>query len=259
MYNAIGRTIAVTTRAKVPGGHNFSLARTTRLVNADRIGRLSIAVTATVCALLSTPVLPACASPSASAGSCPDAEVVFARGTGEPAGIGEVGQAFVDSLRTKIGSKSVGVYAVSYPATLDFPTALDGISDAGTHVEHMAASCPNTRMVLAGYSQGAAVIGFVTSAAIPDGAPSNAPKPMPGEVANHVAAVTLFGMPSTRFMNSIGAPPIVIGPLYATKTKEFCAAGDPVCSDGGGDWAAHGQYTGDGMVEQAAVFAASQF
>jgi cutinase len=122
----------------------------------------------------------------------------------------------------------------------------------------MAASCPNTRMVLGGYSQGAAVMGFVTSAVIPDGAPAGAPYPMPADVADHVAAVTLFGTPSTQFMNSIGVPPIVIGPLYAAKTRQLCTAGDPVCSDGGGNWAAHSDYTGDGMVDQAAVFAASR-
>jgi cutinase len=35
---------------------------------------------------------------------------------------------------------------------------VDGISDAGHHVESMAASCPRTKMVLGGYSQGAAVM-----------------------------------------------------------------------------------------------------
>ncbi|KAS32779.1 cutinase Cut1, partial [Mycobacterium tuberculosis TKK_03_0096] len=110
---------------------------------------------------------------------------------------------------------------------------------------------------LGGFSQGAAVMGFVTAAAIPDGAPLDAPRPMPPEVADHVAAVTLFGMPSVAFMHSIGAPPIVIGPLYAEKTIQLCAPGDPVCSSGG-NWAAHNGYADDGMVEQAAVFAAGR-
>lgn len=204
--------------------------------------------------------VPSAAAPAAAAGSCPDSEVVFARGTGEPTGVGAVGQAFIDSLRSRVGAKSVGVYGVNYPASTDFSTALDGINDAGTHVEQMAANCPNTKIVLGGYSQGAAVMGFVTSAAIPDGAPADAPRPMPAEVADHVAAVTLFGAPSTQFMHFVGAPPMVIGPRYAAKTQEFCASGDPVCSDGGlgADWAAHSQYTGDGMVDQAAVFAASR-
>lgn len=194
---------------------------------------------------------------SASAEPCPDVEAVFARGTTEPPGVGGIGQDFIDSLQSKVNGKSFGVYPVDYPASPDFPTALDGIKDAGHHVESMAANCPKTKMVLGGYSQGAAVMGFVTSAAIPDGVdPADVPKPMPPDVANHVAAVTLFGTPSTRFMNSVGAPPVIIGPLYAPKTLQLCATDDPVCSDGG-DWAAHAAYTNDGMVEQAASFAAS--
>jgi cutinase len=195
--------------------------------------------------------------PSASADACPDVEAVFARGTTEPPGVGGIGQAFVDSLHSKIGAKSFGVYPVNYPASTDFPTALDGIRDAGHHVESMAANCPKTKMVLGGYSQGAAVMGFVTSAALPDGVdPADVPKPMPPDVADHVAAVTLFGTPSNRFMDTVGAPPIVIGPLYAAKTIKLCAPDDPVCSDGG-DWAAHNSYEDDGMVEQGANFAAS--
>jgi cutinase len=183
--------------------------------------------------------------------------VVFARGTNDPPGLGDVGQAFVDSLRSKVGGKSLGVYPVNYPASMDFSTGLDGINDAGTHVQRIAANCPSTKMVLGGYSQGAAVMAFVTSAAVPDGAPAGAPQPMPADVANHVAAVTLFGTPSNQFMNMVGQPPIVIGPLYAPKTQELCAAGDPVCSDGG-DWAAHDHaYVDSSLIDQGATFAAS--
>ncbi|MDT5348419.1 MAG: cutinase [Mycobacterium sp.] len=225
-------------------------------VSPRDIVRFACATLTATWALASAPVPSAAAAPSVTAGSCPDVEVVFARGTGEPAGVGFIGQAFVDSLRSKIGPKSMDVYAVNYPATIDFPTAIDGINDAGVHIEHKAATCPNTKIVLGGFSQGAAVTGFVTSAAVPDGAPSGAPRPMPPDVANHVAAVVLFGAPSSNFMNSVGAPPLTIGPLYMAKTTELCAAGDPVCSDGG-DWAAHNSYVDDGMVYQAATFAVS--
>ena len=54
------------------------------------------------------------------AGPCPDVEVVSARGTDEPPGLGSIGQAFIDSLRPKIPERSVGVYGVNYPATDDF-------------------------------------------------------------------------------------------------------------------------------------------
>lgn len=199
----------------------------------------------------------ASADPPAPNPGCADVEVVFARGTTEAPGVGYTGEAFVDVLRSKISPKSMSVYAVDYPATVDFPTALDGINDAGLHAQRTVATCPNTKMVWGGFSQGAAVMGFVTSAAVPDDAPEGAPRPLAPEVADHVAAVTLFGTPSPQFMGSIGSPPIVIGPLYAAKTMEFCAPGDPVCS-GGGNWAAHDGYAGDGTVEQAANFAASR-
>jgi hypothetical protein len=226
-------------------------------VSPRNLVRLACAAVGAAWTLAIAPVPSAFAVPSVASGPCPDVEVVFARGTGEPDGVGWIGQEFVDSLRSKIGPKSMGVYAVNYPATMDFPTAVDGINDAGLHVEHTAATCPSTKMVLGGFSQGAAVMGFVTSAAVPDGAPAGAPRPMPPEVANHVAAVTLFGTPSSNFMNSVGAPPLVIGPLYLAKTTELCAAGDPICSEGG-DWAAHNAYVDVGMVNQAATFAADR-
>jgi len=200
-------------------------------------------------ASLSAPV------PSASARPCPDVEVVFARGTTEDPGVGPTGQAFVDALRARVNTKSIGVYPVDYPATTDFPRALDGINDASAHVRSMTATCPNTKMVLGGFSQGAAVMGFVTANVIPDGAPTGVPNPMPPDVANHVAAVALFGTPNNRFMRAIDEPQIAIGPLYADKTIELCVPDDPICSSGT-DFNAHMQYAESGMVDQAATFTA---
>lgn len=87
----------------------------------------------TTWALLFAPVPAASADPpdpTVSDGACPDVEVVFARGTGEPPGVGGIGEDFIDALRSKIGEKSMGVYGVDYPATTDFPTAMAGIYDA---------------------------------------------------------------------------------------------------------------------------------
>ena len=197
--------------------------------------------------------------PSASAQPCPDVEVVFARGTTEPPGVGPTGQAFVDSLRARLGTKSIGVYPVDYPASMEFATAVDGITDASARVESMAANCPDTKLVLGGYSQGAAVIGFVTANVIPDGAPEGVPNPMPPDVADRVAAVALIGKPNTRFMRAINEPLIEVGPLYADKTIDLCVQDDPICS-GGRDLSVHTplQYVEAGMVDQAATFAASR-
>ncbi|WP_085231061.1 cutinase family protein [Mycobacterium conspicuum] len=208
---------------------------------------------------LGAAVLPVPAVPSASAQPCPDVEVAFARGTGEPPGVGPTGQAFVDSLRARVAGKSVDVYPVNYPASNEWSTGVDGIKDAGAHVVSEAASCPRTKMVLGGYSQGAAVMGFVTSAAVPDGVdPATVPKPLSPDVANHVAAVVLFGTPNVRAMNFLGEPPIAIGPSYQAKTIKVCAPEDPVCSDGM-NFAAHDTYADDAsMVDQGAAFAASK-
>jgi cutinase len=210
------------------------------------------------------------AAPLASAEPCPDVEVLFARESGAPPGVGAVGQAFVDALRSQVGEKSVDVYGVNYPATSDFDnrvelarTVVDGIRDAAAHMQSTTALCPNTKMVLGGYSQGAAVAGFVTSAAIPNEVPaeyrSYIPKPMPAAVANHVAAVVLFGTPSDEWLRFYGAPPITIGPRYAPKTIKLCNEGDTICdgTPGGNPTIAHALYAVNGTVNEGADFAAS--
>jgi cutinase-like protein len=228
-----------------------------------KTGRL-IAAAIGFCGLLAcTPV------PSAEAEPCPDVEVIFARGTSEPPGVGGVGQAFVDAVRSQAGTRSVGVYPINYPAANNFDdrvafasTVIEGIKDGSAHIQSMATSCPNTRMVLGGYSQGAVVAGFVTSATVPQGLPAGMmPQPMPPAVADHVAAVALFGKPSDAWMSQYGAPPITIGPAYAAKTVQECAQGDTICdgTPGGGPTFAHGLYPVNGMVDDAATFVTSRF
>ncbi|OBC00314.1 cutinase family protein [Mycobacterium sp. 852002-40037_SCH5390672] len=211
-----------------------------------------IAASGVAASALTTSVIP-----SASA-QCPDVQVVFARGTGEAPGVGPTGQAFVDALHQRVGGRSFDVYPVNYPASDQWDTGIEGIRDAGAHINSMAQDCPNTKMVLGGYSQGAAVMGFVTSASVPDGVdPNTVPKPLAPEVANHVSSVVLFGMPNVRAMNFLGEPPVVIGPQYQDKTVKVCATEDPVCSDGL-NFAAHNTYADDGaMIDKGVAFASS--
>lgn len=230
-----------------------------------RIAGLTAAAVTAGSALLVSPV------PSAAAQPCPDVQVVFARGTGEPEGVGGTGQAFVDALRAQVAPRSVDVYAVKYPASSNFTagvdfarTVVDGIRDAGAHIQSEAANCPNTRIVLGGYSQGAALAGFVTSAAVPETVPASyrsyLPQPLPPAVADHVAAVVLFGEPSDQFLQENGAPAIAIGPLYAPKTLSLCADGDAICNGApsGGPGIAHALYSVNGMTAQGAAFAAGR-
>lgn len=191
---------------------------------------------------------------------CPNVEVVFARGTFEAPGVGDTGQAFVEALTSRLGGKSVDVYPVDYPASLDFQEAAQGVIDASNKVESVVATCPHTKIVLGGYSQGAAVAGYTTSDTLPPGyvLPVGITGPMPATIAPHVVAVTLFGKPSNGFLDLVdhGAPPIEIGRLYSAKSLELCAAGDPVCGDGL-DRAAHSAYKGNGMADEAAEYAVS--
>jgi cutinase len=233
-----------------------------------RMGTLTVRAAATAIfaasALIAILASSFAAPPSASAAedSCPAVEVVFARGTNEAPGVGATGQAFVDALNARLPGKTVDVYAVDYPASLDFGRATDGIVDASTKIASIATSCPTTKIVLGGYSQGAAVAGYTTTDAVPAGfaLPAGITGPMSPAIAPHVAAVVLFGTPDSWFLNLVDhdAPPITIGQPYATKALQLCATGDPVCFPGGLDRGAHSSYKSNGMADQAADFAARQ-
>ncbi|MDF3341130.1 cutinase family protein [Mycolicibacterium septicum] len=198
------------------------------------------------------------AAGQASADSCADVQVVFARGTFEPPGVGGVGEAFTDALRAKAGGKSVDVYAVNYPASLDFATAADGVADASNKVQATVAACPDSKIVLGGFSQGAAVAAYLTEDAVPQGfaLPPSITGPLPAGVADHVAAVALFGKPSSGFLQMIytGAPPITVGSRYVAKTDDLCIPEDPVCSPTGSDNNAHNLYAANGLTDQAADY-----
>ncbi len=189
------------------------------------------------------------AAPTAHAAACNDVEVVFARGTTEDPGIGRVGEAFVDDLRNRIGTRTLGVYAVNYPASLDFLAAADGANDASGYIQHIALDCPATRMVLGGYSQGAAIIDVLASVPFPVIGFTN---PLPIAVANRVAALAVFGNPAGK----IGLP-LTSSPFYGSKSIDLCNPGDPVCS-GGDSVPAHRSYGPDGQTARAAAFVAAR-
>jgi cutinase len=205
-----------------------------------RAASAAVAVAGTA---LVSPTMP----PLAHAADCYDVQVVFARGTDEAPGIGRVGQAFVDSLRGKIGNRSMGVYGVNYPASYDFLAAADGANDASAFIQDVVNTCPDTRLVLGGYSQGAAIIDVITSVPFPAIGFNN---PLPPNVPDHVAALAVFGNPTAK----VGLP-LTSSPVYGGKAIDLCNAGDPICSDGN-NVPAHRSYGPDGTASQAAAFVA---
>ena len=147
--------------------------------------------------------------------------MVFARGREEPPGVGLVGDAFVNSLRSKV-HMPIGSYGVNYPADID---PAKGANDMSAHVQSMAKSCPNTREVLGGYSLGAAAADLVIAVTKPGFGFTN---PLPPGVDQHVAAVALFGNGTRRVLGPVPD----FSPAFAGKTIDQCAAGDPICSGG---------------------------
>jgi len=194
--------------------------------------------------------------PIAHAAQCPDVELVFARGTSEPAGAGRVGQALANQLAAQLGGRTLGVYGVNYPATYDFLGAADGAIDATNRIATMSAQCPSTRYVLGGYSQGAAVVDMLLG--IPPlgnkvGDVGSAP-PLPAALANKVVAVAAFGNPSTKF----GIPVSAAVMPFAGKGIDLCNDGDPICSQGRNPFA-HTSYENTPLVGEAAGFVSGMF
>jgi cutinase len=219
-----------------------------RSIAANRTAGLGAAALLAV-ALVIAPAAPFLDAIPVARAACPGAEVVFARGREEPPGVGFVGDAFVNSLRSKV-QMPVGAYGVNYPADVD---PAKGAHDMSAHVQSMAKSCPNTREVLGGYSLGAVAADLVIAVTNPGFGFSN---PLPPGADQHVAAVALFGNGTQRILGPVPD----FSPAFAGKTIEECATGDPICSGGNAQWSSHLQpaYINSGLVDQAASFAASR-
>nr|WP_253869819.1 cutinase family protein [Mycobacterium sp. 1164966.3] len=223
-----------------------------------QINRMGRRASSGAAALAATTVLLVTASgirdalPTASAADCTDAEVVFARGTSEPPGVGRVGQAFIDSLRQQTPGMNIGVYAVNYPASRLQLHGGDGANDVVSHVKSMASSCPATKIVLGGYSQGADVIDIVSG--VPIGG-LNFGSPLPPEYADNVAAVAVFGNVANRAGGSLTSQ----SAMFGSKAVDLCNPSDPICHAGpGNEWSGHTEGYVPVYTTQAATFVASK-
>jgi len=212
----------------------------------------AVLASATVLASIASPELDG-AIPAAGAASCPQVEVIFARGRLESPGPGVLGNAFFNALQAKL-SKSVDLYAVKYPANTEVDI---GANDMSQRVQYMINNCPNTQLVLGGYSLGAAATDLVIAVPI---AAFGFRNPLPPEAGNKVAAVVLFGNGSQWV-----GPIVSFNPAFANKTIELCHGADPVCNPADPDtwqnnWPQHlaKAYLEAGMVNQAANFAAGK-
>jgi cutinase len=210
-------------------------------------------VVAAAATAVATPVVAGFALPRAAA-ECPDAELIFARGRLESTAAGRIGDALYAALVQRT-AKSVGLYGVNYPADNQIEM---GANDMSRRVQEMVATCPDTKLVLGGYSLGAAAADVVLAVSRPM---MGFKKPLPAGAEPHIAAVALFGN-GTQWLGPIGKA----NPVYNGKIIEQCHAADPVCTVTPNidvfkaNWNDHLQagYIDSGMVNQAADFIAAR-
>ncbi|KAJ5206919.1 Cutinase [Penicillium cf. griseofulvum] len=159
---------------------------------------------------------------------CKEFTYIFARGTTEPGNMGLIiGPPLATKLRSLTGDK-VTVQGVTYPASIGGNAQMGGSGgpEMAQLVGQALKQCPQTKILLGGYSQGAMAV-------------HNAAGRLG---AGQVAAAVLFGDP-------LKAQPV--GKVPGDKVKGFCHLGDPVCLNGG-DVTAHITYGRD--ADAAAQF-----
>jgi cutinase len=208
---------------------------------------LGAAALVTASGLLATP-----SPPAARAFDCPDVEVIFARGTNEPPGLGKVGDALVDSLRQQTGGLNILPYGVNYAASKLQLHGGDGANDTIDRVKKSVETCPNTKIVLGGYSQGASVMDIV--AGVPIGGISWGSS-LPPQYANNIVAVATFGDVADRSGGTLPSQSTLLG----SKAIDLCNPNDPICHAGpGNEWSGHTEGYVPVYTTQAAAFVASK-
>src|SRR5215831_10027095 len=135
---------------------------------------------------------PAAAVPSSS--GCAAVSIITARASTETAGEGITGNLVTAVVNAS--NQTVSRASVSYPATLNNynSSSLQGIQAAKTQITNLVSSCPNTKIVLLGYSQGAHVMLDVLGGG-QGGSLGTATPPLAANIASHVTVVATFGDP----------------------------------------------------------------
>ncbi|KAL1630591.1 putative cutinase precursor [Diplodia seriata] len=150
-------------------------------------------------------------------GVCKPVTYIFARGTTETGNMGTtVGPALQQKLESALGADKLATQGVNYAADVAgtvvgsvSPGQAEGSQNCAKLVKQALSSCPDTQIVLAGYSQGAQQVhGCLID--------------LDSSSASKVAAAVTFGDPlqAQAFKN-----------IDSSKTKIFCATGDLVCTN----------------------------
>ncbi|KAF3760528.1 family 5 carbohydrate esterase [Cryphonectria parasitica EP155] len=145
--------------------------------------------------------------------ACRDVTVIYARGTDQEGNIGEptdVGPEFLDDLGVYVGINNLAAQGVNYSA--DVTGFEEGGDPTGSalmaNLTNLAyEQCPDTLLVLSGYSQGGQLV-------------HNAADLLSTEVTDFVAAVLIFGDPDD------GED---VGDIPSSKVHVICHPLDGIC------------------------------
>ena len=208
-----------------------------------RVAALAIAGATGALVLSAVSAVPAGAV--ASSGGCAAVSIITARASTEAAGEGITGNLVTAIVNAS--AQTVSRASVSYPATLNnyANSSLQGINALKTQLTNLVNSCPSTKVVLIGYSQGAHVVGDVLGGG-QGGSLGTATPPIASSIASHVAAVATFGdprhVPNTpnfnagtstrngRFPRSATQLQVLSG--FASRIAAWCDANDTFCASG---------------------------
>ncbi|KAI0404735.1 cutinase [Xylaria palmicola] len=151
-------------------------------------------------------------------GDCRDYTFIFARGSTEIGNMGVVvGPGVADQLKKRLGDDKVAVEGVEYAALLStnyLPGGTDAISEQAmkTLLNLADTKCPDTQILVGGYSQG----GAVTHRAVED---------MPQNIKDKIKGIVLFGDTQKRVDGD------QVPGYPQAQTKFFCQNGlDQVCN-----------------------------
>jgi acetylxylan esterase len=195
-------------------------------------------------ALTSVVAVPAGADPAPPGTVCADVHVITARASTERPGEGITG-ALVTAI-VNASDQTVSRASVSYPATLTnyANSSAQGVSALRTQLTNQVNRCPNQKIVLAGYSQGAHVVLDVLGGGGGGSLGSTTP-PVAASVSSHVTAVATFGDPRHVVNQSFdlgtsrrnGLFPRTAAQLsvlsgFAGRIQAYCDSNDTFCDSG---------------------------
>ncbi|KAB8071205.1 cutinase-domain-containing protein [Aspergillus leporis] len=169
-------------------------------------------------------------------GACTDYTVLFARGTSEPGNVGVlVGPPLFEALEEAVGASALTVQGVNgYSASVEGYLAggdAAGSKSMATQASDVLAKCPDTKLIMSGYSQGCQIV-------------HNAVEQLPAATASKISSVLLFGDPYKGK---------ALPNVDASKVKTVCHGGDTICQNSIIILPAHLTYAVD--VAAAAQFA----